>query len=379
MPTTEHDRFFHFVDNREKYLLFVTTCSEKQETARHIGRQFQHLKPQPPALRVFQAGSGEGTLLNMVLRQLHYRWPTVPFLVAVKESSPEFIRMAVESLADRFREHPQLVLTFTNMLYSEAPWYRPAAPEMRARLQWRDVALTGNSAYGFDTQINAELSFVKESWQKVNSSTAGNPPYVDPSVLVLYRADQRFALDKIIPQPEQQEQAYDLVIASQPYRCRLSAESKVQNLLAPLALSLAPGGRMITIQSIGRDPGMEIIHAVWPGEDPFTTPRKMLLDTLRKHLKTKLPELIYLNPPSEESEFRYHLQLNPDEVDSSIGTSTLLAAWNAAAYVAQIEDERLTKAMSERRYLDVTRKVLQKHEGLWFNNESFVVARPHPD
>ena len=33
----------------------------------------------------------------------------------------------------------------------------------------------------------------------------------------------------------------------------------------------------------------------------------------------------------------------PSEISDSIGTSTLFAAWNAAIYVAQIEDDRLAK------------------------------------
>ncbi len=33
----------------------------------------------------------------------------------------------------------------------------------------------------------------------------------------------------------------------------------------------------------------------------------------------------------------------PSEISAAIGTSTLLAAWNAAIYVAQIEDERLDR------------------------------------
>jgi hypothetical protein len=33
----------------------------------------------------------------------------------------------------------------------------------------------------------------------------------------------------------------------------------------------------------------------------------------------------------------------PNEVTGSIGTSTAFAAWNAAVYVAQIEDDRLTE------------------------------------
>jgi protein-S-isoprenylcysteine O-methyltransferase Ste14 len=65
----------------------------------------------------------------------------------------------------------------------------------------------------------------------------------------------------------------------------------------------------------------------------------------------------------------------PTEISSSIGTSTLFAAWNAAVYVAQIEEDRLTQALGERRYLDATREVLQKHGGLWFLDESYVVSR----
>ena len=65
----------------------------------------------------------------------------------------------------------------------------------------------------------------------------------------------------------------------------------------------------------------------------------------------------------------------PNEISSSIGTSTLFAAWNAAIYVAQIEDQRLEGTVGDRAYLDATREVLQKHGGLWFYDESFVISR----
>jgi uncharacterized protein YaeQ len=52
----------------------------------------------------------------------------------------------------------------------------------------------------------------------------------------------------------------------------------------------------------------------------------------------------------------------------------LFAAWNAAIYVAQIEDERLA-AVADHVYRDATQQVLHRHGGLWFNDETFVVAR----
>jgi hypothetical protein len=65
----------------------------------------------------------------------------------------------------------------------------------------------------------------------------------------------------------------------------------------------------------------------------------------------------------------------PTEISDSIGTSTLFAAWNAAIYVAQIEDQRLSEAITSGAYLQATKDVLQKHGGLWFWDESFVISR----
>ncbi len=121
-------RPFRFFDNREKYLLFITTCTEKQVAAARIGREFDHIEPRPPALRVFDAGMGDGTVLSMVLRDLHHRWPTVPFFVVGKEISAEDVRLCLDKLADRFHEHPQMVVVVTNLYYTEAPWLFPVKP-----------------------------------------------------------------------------------------------------------------------------------------------------------------------------------------------------------------------------------------------------------
>ena len=73
--------------------------------------------------------------------------------------------------------------------------------------------------------------------------------------------------------------------------------------------------------------------------------------------------------------FRYHMHTLPDEIGSNIGTSALMAAWNAAVYVAQIPDERLVDVMEHGEYLRVTEQALQRYGGLWFRDESFVVSR----
>ena len=123
------DKSFRFYDNREKYLLFVTTCSEKWVVADRVGLELDHIKPTPPAFRMFDAGMGDATVLTRVMRQIHARFPTVPLLVVAKEISLEDVRLGLEKMADRFLEHPETVLVITNMRYSEAPRLVPDASE----------------------------------------------------------------------------------------------------------------------------------------------------------------------------------------------------------------------------------------------------------
>ena len=153
-----------------------------------------------------------------------------------------------------------------------------------------------------------------------------------------------------------------------------------RRLLAPLARALGPGGRLLGIHSAGNDPALEIVQRVWPGEDPFTTSRRMLLDATREALGDEAGQFSFDPLPNSRALFRYEMHTLPDEIDSEamIGTSTLLAAWNAATYVAQIDDERLAEAMSTSAYLDATREVLRKHGELWFNDESYLIARKSP-
>jgi hypothetical protein len=375
MDSDSATRPFRFFDNREKYLLFVTTCSEKWVIAERVGMELKYLQPVPPALRVFDAGMGDATVLSQIMRQLHHRFPTIPFLIVGKEISQEDVRISLEKMADRFYEHPQTVLVITNLFYAEAPWLSPRSAAMQAKLNWWEVPLQGTSAYEFDRQIKDLQAYLREGWQATTSKRTGNPVYVAPSVLILYRADHKFVLEPIIPQQDQRDYAYDLVVASQPFRARLPAEIKVRNVLAPLASSLAPGGRMLTCQSTGKDPGMEIIRKIWPGENPFQTPRQVLIKELRTQLRSSHPDLRCHLHADERAEFSYAMHMHPAEINSNIGTSTLLAAWNAAIYVAQIEDDRVHEAMSRGAYLQATQDVLQKYQALWFTDEAFVVTR----
>ncbi len=369
---------FRFYDNRQKYLMFVNTCSEKRVVAERVTQELTNIHPRPPALRIFDAGVGDGTVLTRVMRAMHQRFEALPFYVVGKEISLEDVRLTLEKLPDRFHEHPATVLILTNLYYSEAPLLLPNSIENAARLLWHEVPLRGGTASEYEQQINELEPFLAQHWRANVSKATGNPVYEQPVVIVLYLEKYRFLLNQVLPKRGSIAADYDLILASQPYRARASSLFKAKKVIAPLVKGLAPVGRLIGVHSCGDDPGLEIIRGVWPDEAPFSSTRH---DILRETKAALGPQARYFNfnPYSDDrSKFRYQMYTLPNEIDAeatSIGTSTLVAAWNNATYVAQIEDGRLTEAMTSGLYLDATRQVLKKYNGLWFNDESYVISR----
>jgi hypothetical protein len=285
------------------------------------------------------------------------------------------VRLVLEKMPDRLFEHPATVLVMTNMYYSEAPWLKPNSVTSATSLVWHELALTGNTAHEFETQITDLQPFLAEHWRALASPKSGNPIYEKPVVLVIYREDHKFLLHQVRPRRGVTHADYDLVIASQPYRARAPLDFKAKKVVVPLARSLAPGGRLIAIHSHGDDPGLEIIQRIWPGESPFTTDRHSLLRAAKAELGSAGRDLNFGAYADARSLFRYDMHTLPSEISVTIGTSTLFAAWNAATYVAQIEDQRLSEAMSSGAYLEATKEVLRKHGELWFWDESYVISR----
>jgi hypothetical protein len=383
LPATEvagsdPDTNFRFYDNRQKYLMFVNTCSEKRVVAERVAQELEWVSPRPPAVRLFDAGVGDGTILARVMRGMHRRFEMLPFYIVGKEISLEDVRLTLEKLPDRFYEHPATVLILTNLYYSEAPYLMPSSPTTAARVVWHEVALTGRTSAEFEQQINALEPFLAQHWRASVSKKTGNPVCEQPVVLVLYLESQRFLLNQVIPRRGAITADYDLVIASQPYRAPASAAFKAQKVIAPLAKSLAPGGRLLGIHSCGDDPALEIIQAVWPGEMPFSNNRHDILRETKAALGSRARNFKFHAYSEERAKFRYQMYTLPNEIDAeatSIGTSTLLAAWNNAIYVAQIDDIRLSEAMSTSTYIDKTKEVLNEYKGLWFNDEYYVISR----
>lgn len=365
--TSPRPRFF---DTRAAYILFANATTEKAVVAERVGREVDYLHPRPPGLRVFDAGMGDASVLTQVLRKMHTVFPHIPWTVVGKEISIEDVRQALVKLPDRFYEHPEMVFVVTNMRFREAT---RLCPDDASRLRWRDIPLVGSTAHEFASQIQDLLEVLADDWEVTTSAKTGNPMYVHPAVVVIYRADHEFILRSLIPDPDGPPPEYDLVIAAQPYRAAAPLESKVRNVVAPLAASLRPGGRLIGIHSTGRDPALEIIRQVWPDENPFIHGAKEITDELRRQVDDPGLEVVPLG--GDDARFRFEMHYLPSEGSEHIGTSSVLATWNAAAYVAQIDEKRLSEAMHSGAWEDAVRRVMEREPRIWFEDEAYVIVR----
>ena len=353
-----------FFDTRAAYTMFVNSTDEKSVVADRVATEAGGLQVSQPGLRIFDAGMGDGALLTNVMRRLHRRFPFVPWLVVAKEISIEDLRQGLARLADRFVEHPETVVVVTNLRFNEA-----AQMWGEGEVRWTEAPLVGDTSVEFADQIRALYPQLALDWEVRTDPKSGNPTYRYPATVVLYRQDHGFLLKPLIPQPGSPVE-FDLVIAAQAYRAKTSLVHKVKWVVAPLARALAPDGLLVGVQSAGEDPGAEIIEGVWPGEESFPD----LAADVSAEAERQLGRDAYeFEAPGDR--FRFSLHTMPPEEAAQIGTSSVVAAWNAATYVAQIDEDRLALAMASGDYLEVTREVMEKYGQVWWNDEMFLIRR----
>ena len=363
---------FRFYDNRQKYLLFVTTTNEKNQIADFIRPHINKIKPTKPGIKIFDAGMGDGSLLMNVMRQCHESKPNIPLLVSTKEISIEDVRLGLEKLPDRFIEHKNTVFVISNLHYAEAANLKSNNPAKQKKINWNIVKLKGNTSLDFAEQLRSQNSFLEKKWNIEINKKNGNPTYKEPSVMIIYREDQEFNVNELIPIKNNSTNKFDLIIASQPYRSRISAEKKVKYVIQPMIDALKPKGKLLTIHASGNDPANKIIKKIWPKENPFPSLSNSIIHYLKKNLDKNL--LAKLNFKDKKI-IKCKLRALPNELTGSIATSLIFSAWNASIYVNQIDDDKVMKVEKSKNYEDVVQKIVTKNKGLYFNNEIFVIEK----
>ena len=285
----------------------------------------------------------------------------------------EDVRLGLEKLPDRFVEHKNTVFVISNLNYVESTSLKSNNKKKQKKMNWKVVKLIGNSSLDYANQLRRlNQEFLNKKWQIERNPKNGNPTYKEPSVIVIYRKDQEFSLKNIIPKKNDGKNSYNLIIASQPYRSRISAEKKVKYVIEPMLKSLDKKGKLVVVHACGKDPGNKIIKKIWPNEKPFPSLYNSILKYLKNNIDKNLLKTLKFN---KKQTIKYVLRALPNEISGGIATSLIFSAWNAAVYVNQISDEQIMRAEGKKYYQKIVQQVVNNNKGLYFNNELFVIEK----
>ena len=364
---------FAYLEQRQRLHVFSNTTNEAWVLADRAADELAGLTPGPDGIRLFYAPMDSGIAMTRMLRALDAMHPDLPILVVMKGRGLEDLRNTLGRLVDRLAEHPNCVFVVTNMYLNEAVDLTKRSDDTPHDVVRRDIALTGSRSYDFQRQMSALYADLSQEWL-VHSGDQGQPVYARPSVATIYRADQAAATDHLRPVPGDPALRYDYALLNHPYLHTHTMAFRTQYVLEPVVRHLAPGGRLSVVQSLGADPAHEIVESVWPDQPIPTTSRYDIIAALRK----ALPDGAYTFSGLTDTHalFRFDMHTLPVSPDREIGALSLSSAWNNAVYYAQVrEDLAQAEMQGGTRYLDATRDVLRRHNGLWFVNEAFSVTR----
>lgn len=366
---------FAFHEQRQRYHVFANTTNESWVLADRVAGDLAQLAPGPDGLRLFFAPMDNGIALTRILRAVHAAFPDTPILVVLKGRGLEDLRNTMGRMVDRMTEHPLTVFALTNLYTREALLLRKLSEDNPAPVAWREVGLEGSRSYDFQVQVAELYGALAREWL-VRPGAHGQPVYARPSVLTVFRADQRARLERLLPRPGGAPVAYDYALLNHPYLHSHTMKFRMEHVLGPVARALVPGGQMTVVQSHGEDPAHEIVRRLWPEQPLHVSSRYDIIQELRRDLAGEAARFSFSGLTDARSLFRFDMHTLPVFEDGNLGPQSLAAAWNNAVYYAQVREDLAEAALREgSRYLSVTRDVLRAHGGLWFVNESFSVQR----
>jgi hypothetical protein len=319
-----------------------------------------------------------GITLTRVLRAVHANHPDLPVQVVIKGWGLEDLRNTMGRMVDRLSEHPMTVLVLTNLYTREAVTLSKTAKEGPSDLAWREVALSGASSYEYQQQIARLFPELANEWT-VRQGADDFPVYSRPSVVTIFRHDQRDALRHLIPEQGAAKLEFDYCFLNHPFLHSHTMKFRVDYILKPVIRHLAPGGQIKVVQSFGQDPAHEIVQKVWPDQQIKNISRHDIMSALKKSMRNELIDFTFQGLTDVRSLFRFDMHTLPIITGEDSAALSLQGAWNNAVFFTQIKEELAQAVMRESTaYLDATREVLQQHGGLWFVNEAFSIFRKPP-
>ena len=153
-----------FFDDRLKYLSFIQNTGEKKAISEKIYPYIANLSQNKSYLRILDAGTGDGTIKSNVIKSFHKYHPYTSLLITGKEISYEDLKNTLEKMPDRFAEHPNLLVTMTNVKFSELGFVESSSKIKDKKIKQFNLVLESNNSFDFNSQITgiALGNFIKK-------------------------------------------------------------------------------------------------------------------------------------------------------------------------------------------------------------------------
>ena len=360
-----------FFDDRLKYLSFIQNTSEKRAISEQLAPHIASMEQNRTFLRVLDAGTGDGTVKSNVIKTFHKYHPYTSLLITGKEISYEDLKNTLEKMPDRFVEHPNLLMTMTNVKFSELGLIESSNKIKDKKTKEFNLVLKSNNSFDFNSQITGNLlgNFIKKNWG-IEIDKNGRTSYSNPCIIRVYREDNEKHLNKFLKN-DYKNNNYDLIVASQAYRAAAPVKIKVNNVIGPLMRLLNKSGKLLVTHTSGGDSIQKVLKLAFKDKEAFPNTAKDIIE----HLKD--------NPFGENNIYSFSKPMNyffkfkraPDQTVSELFGHNTDAKWANIVYVGQIAEKDIQNLENNSRLRNKVRKTIDGLAQIQFKNEIFSITK----
>ena len=360
-----------FFDDRLKYLSFIQNTGEKKAISLKLYPHIANMSKNKSYLRVLDAGTGDGTIKSNVIKSFHKYHPYTSLLITGKEISYEDLKNTLDKMPDRFVEHPNLLVTMTNVKFSELGLIENSKKIKNKKVKEFNLVLNSNNSFDFNDQISGVAlgNFIKKNWG-IEIDNKSRTSYSNPCVIRIYRKDNEKHLKQFINN-DYENNNYDLIIASQAYRAASSVKLKVSNVIGPLMRLLNKSGKLLITHSLGGENVQKILKVGFKDIEAFPNQAKDIIEFLKNNPFGENNIYTFSKPKN----YNFQFKKTPDQTVTELFGHNTDAKWANILYVGQIPEKDIQKLEKNTKLYNRVKRMIDKTAVIEFKNEIFAITK----
>ena len=274
-------------------------------------------------------------------------------------------------MPDRFVEHPNLLITMTNVKFSELGLIESSKKIKDKKVKEFNLVLKSNNSFDFNSQMTSRLlsNFIKKNWG-IEIDNKNKTSYSNPCIIRVFREDNKKQLEKFLKN-NYKNNNYDLIVASQAYRAAASVEVKVKNVIAPLMRLLNKSGKLLVTHTCGGDFIQKVLKLAFKEKEAFPNTAKDIIEYLRN------------NPIGENNIYNFSKPINyyfkfkrtPDQTVTELFGHNVDSKWANILYVGQIPEKEILILEKNLTLMNRVKKTIDDCDQIQFKNELFSITK----